>query len=69
MVEIKGNELIGLYLFLRKHQDELDTNLSVLLTKIEKQLYSTLSIKDFENLEPIYDMNTLHKNEKGSQIE
>jgi hypothetical protein len=69
MIDIQGKELIGLYLFLTQHQEELDINLALLLTKIEKTLYSKLSINDFEHLEYYYNNDIDLITRKGSSFE
>ena len=69
MINLQGMELVGLYLFLTKRQDKLDVHLALLLTKIEKKLYSILSINDFENLEYYYNNNIDVITKKGSSFE
>jgi hypothetical protein len=49
------NEVKALYLLLKKDVDILDLNQIVILNKIEKYLYSKLSIQAFEKIETDYD--------------
>lgn len=53
-MEINLLESIGVYLFFRSHENELDPRLLKLLNKIEKNLYEQLSIHEIENLEVYY---------------
>jgi hypothetical protein len=54
-MNITNNDLIGIYLFLKKNELQLDQRLERLMIKIEKLLFSTLSIEEFENLEHYYN--------------
>ncbi len=59
MVTVDGRDLIGLYLFLKNREPELDTRLRSLLDRIERILFTRLSIDDFENLEEKYKKNQI----------
>ncbi len=53
-MEMTHLEMIALYKFLLERDLELDNTLISLFTKIQKQVFSDLSIKDIENLENYY---------------
>ena len=59
MVTVDGRDLIGLYLFLKNREPELDMRLRSLLDRIERILFTRLSIDDFENLEEKYKKNQI----------
>lgn len=59
MVTIDGRDLIGLYLFLKNREPELDMRLRSLLDRMERILFTRLSIDDFENLEEKYNKNQI----------
>jgi hypothetical protein len=59
MVTVDGRDLIGLYLFLKNREPELDIRLRSLLDRIERILFTRLSIDDFENLEEKYKKNQI----------
>lgn len=50
MLEINPDEAICLYRLLKKQESELENCLLRLLGKIERLLYSTLSIEEVERL-------------------
>jgi hypothetical protein len=54
VIELNEREAAGIYLELKKCDDELDITLCRLLTRIEKELYANLSIQQLENLEELY---------------
>jgi len=51
MIEIKSRQLIGLYLFLHRREDELDEPLQQLYNELQRDLFSYLSIEEMESLE------------------
>lgn len=55
MIELKGLRIAGLYLFLKKKESELDTNMSELGEEIEAYLYDRLSIEEMEELQKLYE--------------
>jgi hypothetical protein len=59
MVTVEGRELIGLYLFLKDREPELDMRLRSLVDRLEQVLFTRLSIDDFENLEEKYKNNQI----------
>lgn len=54
MDELTGRETVGIYLFLKKREEELDATLTQLLIRIEKRLFDRLSIEQFEQLDELY---------------
>ena len=54
MIELNEREAAGIYLQLKRRDDELDLTMCRLLTRIEKELYARLSIQQLENLEELY---------------
>jgi hypothetical protein len=54
MVTLRGKELVGLYLFLKHRDSELDNTLSTVFSKIERELFSRLSIEEFEAMDSLY---------------
>lgn len=57
MIEIKSRQLIGLYLFLNRREDELDEPLQQLYNELQRDLFSYLSIEEIESLEELYKNN------------
>lgn len=55
MISIDGQDVVGLFVFLRRHEMELDTRLVALYERLERQLHSRLSIEQMENIETIYE--------------
>jgi hypothetical protein len=55
MIHIRGRELVGLYLMLKREDSYLDETLSSLLDRIEAYLYQNLSIDQMEELEDLYE--------------
>jgi uncharacterized protein YcgL (UPF0745 family) len=54
VVEVGGTPLVGLYLFLRHHEEELDANTLKVLNSLERELFHHLSIDEMERLEEAY---------------
>jgi hypothetical protein len=54
MISLNGKQAVALYLLLQKHEDELDPNLQLLFHRIQKDLFTTLSIEEMESLEDLY---------------
>lgn len=65
MVPVDSLELVGLFLFMKQRENELDTVLSAFLHKIELQLYERLSIEEIEDLPTLYGKNIDVIKEKG----
>lgn len=57
MVSIDGQELIGLFVFLRRHEMELDPRLIALYEKLERHLHGRLSIEQMESIETLYEQD------------
>jgi len=57
MIEIKSRQLIGLYLFLHRREDELDEPLQQLYNELQRSLFLYLSIEEIESLEELYKNN------------
>lgn len=55
--QLSGREAVGIYLYLKKHESELDNTLTQLMSRIEKALYAELSIDEFERLDELYRSN------------
>ncbi len=55
---LSGREMVGMYLFLKKSENELDEILTQLMLRFEKSLYGRLSIEEFERLGELYRAGT-----------
>ncbi len=53
-VRLGGKPVVGLYLFLREHEEELDTNTLGVLNTLERVLFHHLSIDEMESLHESY---------------
>jgi len=53
-VTLEGKEIVAVYLLLKRGEPALDATLTSVRSRIERMLYSALSIEEFENLEKIY---------------
>lgn len=53
-LHIEYRELVGLYLFLREREGELDTCLEEFYARAEQELYKRLSIAEMEQLRHRY---------------
>ena len=56
-IRVEGIQLMGLYLFFRRHEDELDENLLAVLDQVQGTLYSAASIDQIEEMETLYRKN------------
>ncbi len=65
METLSGREIVGVYLFLKAREEELDEILTKLMMRVEKSLYSRLSIDEFERLSDLYRDNVDVFEEKG----
>jgi len=54
-VPIENREVAGLYLLLKGEERRLDATLSALLSRLERALYSVLSIDEMEHLNELYE--------------
>ena len=57
---LSERELIGIYLFLKSHEEELDETLRNVVMKAEKSLFAELSIGQFERLGELYRSGQAH---------
>ena len=48
-------ELVSLYLFLSRHERELDELQTSVLNRVAAQLYSDLSVSEMEEIDAYYD--------------
>jgi hypothetical protein len=62
---LSGREIVGLYLLLKEQEVGLDGTLTKLMMRLEKSLYSKLSIEDFERLGELYRSNVDVFRQKG----
>jgi hypothetical protein len=53
-IELAGRRAVGLYLLLRRHEDELDGHTLAVLNDLERELFERLSIEDMERIEELY---------------
>jgi hypothetical protein len=53
-VELRGMPAVGLYLFLQRHEEELDGHTLAVLNDLERELFRHLSIEEMERLETAY---------------
>jgi len=53
-VELDGKPVVGLYLFLRRHEEELDPATLSVLNTLERTLFRYLSIDEMEGLDDAY---------------
>lgn len=56
---LRGKELIGLYLLLSEYEDSLDPLLQRLRERLEDRLYQGLSIEEMERIDTLYTEHTL----------
>lgn len=64
-VQLEFRELVGLYLFLRDHEAELDECLEDFLTRAERELFRQLSIAEMEQLKHTYCEGSHNDNSNG----
>jgi hypothetical protein len=53
-MDVSDREMVGLYIFLKRREEELDDTLFSLYTRLQRQLYGELSIEDMESIETLY---------------
>ncbi|TFG65187.1 MAG: hypothetical protein E4H36_00780 [Spirochaetales bacterium] len=54
MINLTEMEMLGLYVLLRRHEKDLDSNTAGIKHKIEELLFDLLTIDELENLEQSY---------------
>jgi hypothetical protein len=52
--QLKGWEILGVYLQLKDREAELDATLLQLLDRMERTLYREFTIDEFENIRTLY---------------
>ncbi|TVQ39806.1 MAG: hypothetical protein EA384_04340 [Spirochaetaceae bacterium] len=58
MISIDGQDVVALYVLLRKNELELDNRMAALYERLARQLHGRLSIEQMENIETIYEQGT-----------
>ena len=58
MISIDGQDVVALYVLLRRHELELDSRTAALYERLERRLHDRLSIEQMENIETIYEQGT-----------
>jgi hypothetical protein len=53
-LEVEGDDVVGLYVMLKRQEDELDWSMNALLNRVERELFRHLSIEEMESLEERY---------------
>ena len=53
-MDIKGNELVSIFLILAENEEKLDHNQQSVKKKIENELFNCLSIAEMESLGELY---------------
>jgi len=53
-LEVEGDDLVGLYVMLKRQEEELDWSMNALLNRVERELFRHLSIEEMESLEERY---------------
>ncbi|MFP4113178.1 MAG: hypothetical protein ACOCZB_00225 [Spirochaetota bacterium] len=52
---LSHSEVVSLYLFLSRHEAELDELQTAVLSRVAAQLYSDLSVSEMEEIDAYYD--------------
>ena len=65
MINLTNKEIIGLFLLLKKNEDNIDEVLFRLRNKLEDKIFENLSIEELENIEELYLKNVDVLREKG----
>ena len=53
-IVLSDKELVGLYIWLKPRENDLDLILLNLLSRMEKFLYQTMTIEEIETIQDIY---------------
>ncbi len=53
-IVLSDKELVGMYVWLKPRENELDLILLNLLSRMEKILYQTMTIEEIETIQDIY---------------
>ncbi len=57
MITLRGNEIVGIYLLLKRVDPDDKDQLADLMGRIENYLYQHLSIAEIEKIEELYEKN------------
>ena len=55
VTELSPSETLGLYILLRRREEELDEAMVALFDRLERYLYDRLSIEQIERIETMYE--------------
>lgn len=53
-VQVQGDSVVALYLFLRRYEEELDAAMLGVLNTVERELFGRLSVDEMERLDDYY---------------
>jgi hypothetical protein len=53
-IQVEGRDFVGLFLQLRKYEEDLDARMMSLLSRMQRVLFSNLTIDEFNRLEESY---------------
>ncbi|MFP3958731.1 MAG: hypothetical protein ACLFM6_02345 [Spirochaetaceae bacterium] len=53
-VQVQGDSVVALYLFLRRYEEELDATMLGVLNTVERELFGRLSVDEMEQLDDYY---------------
>jgi hypothetical protein len=53
-LKVEGDDVVGLYVMLKRQEEELDWSMNALLNRVERELFRHLSIEEMESLEERY---------------
>ncbi|MFP4011099.1 MAG: hypothetical protein ACLFUM_05315 [Spirochaetaceae bacterium] len=53
-VQVQGDSVVALYLFLRRYEEELDAAMLGVLNTVERELFGRLSVDEMEQLDDYY---------------
>jgi mevalonate kinase len=57
VITLRGNEIVGIYLLLKREDPDDSEPLAELMGRIETYLFQHLSIAEIEKLEELYEKN------------
>ncbi len=57
MIMLRGNEIVGIYLLLKREDPDDNDQLADLMGRIENFLYQHLSIAEIQKLDELYEKN------------
>ncbi len=53
-MDLSDREIVGIYIFLKRREEELDDTLFSFYTRLQRLLYEELSIEEMESIEELY---------------